>query len=95
MGKEKVVKPAVTFVTETVPTFFDKVGDVLEAGGNIIAGLASTKFGVSGTVAGGNGNDLIVGLIFGSITDFLKVSFTSIFKPSFWTGDETPLQDFA
>ncbi len=95
--KKKVVTPVVSGVTKVVDTVGDFVDGALEAGGNIIQGLANTKFQSSGTLNGGSGKDLLLGIEFKSIGKFLELSFTTLFSKDFWTSGTLPdsVKDFA
>ena len=88
--KDNIVDPINDAVIDPVVEFFNKVEDTLIAAGNAISGLASAKFGTSGTISGGSGKDLLVGLDFGSVTNFLKLSFKTLFSPEFWKTGQIP-----
>ena len=95
--KKKVVTPVVTAVVTVVDTVGDFVDNALEVGGNIIEGLANTRFKSSGTLDGSSGKDLLIGLEFGSIGKFLELSFTALFSKEFWSSGQLPdsVKDFA
>ncbi len=85
-----MVSPIVEGVGEVVDTVGDFVDSALEAGGNFIEALASTKFKGSGTLNGTGGNDLLVGIEFKSIGKFLELSFGALFSKEFWSSGTLP-----